>query len=247
MPSGFSYLGKRRSWAPAAPAKRYRKGYTPSVPRRLVNFKYPARTLVRPMSARPSLGEKVPVTFIYASKFSINPAAGGLTGVHVWNLTSLFDPDVTGVGHQPVNFDQFAAMFEKYQVYRCEVKVSTIVSASQQIFGASLNDFATTNADPSVYTENGQTQWKLLDNAGSGQARGDITMDVDIAACQGMTKAQFLADDVFRADFGTSPAENIYLHVWLCDLASGDPGASACWIELRFHAVLEGSKLNALS
>lgn len=48
---------------------------------------------------------------------------------------SLYDPDYTGIGHQPLRFDQLAAMFNQYRVRSARIKITfavgdTSVSAS---------------------------------------------------------------------------------------------------------------------
>jgi hypothetical protein len=48
---------------------------------------------------------------------TVNTLTGtGTTGQKVFRLNSLFDPDLTGVGSQPMCFDQLAAVYQKYLV-----------------------------------------------------------------------------------------------------------------------------------
>lgn len=49
---------------------------------------------------------------------SYNPNA------QVYRINSLFDPDLTGTGHQPMYFDQIAQIYQKYLVYYFVVKMS---------------------------------------------------------------------------------------------------------------------------
>lgn len=50
--------------------------------------------------------------------------SGGTTAVSLsYRLNSLFDPDASGVGHQPMQFDQLAGIYSKYIVYACKVDV----------------------------------------------------------------------------------------------------------------------------
>jgi len=39
---------------------------------------------------------------------------------YVFKANSLFDPDLTGVGHQPTYFDQLAAIYSQYCVLGCK-------------------------------------------------------------------------------------------------------------------------------
>lgn len=217
------------------------------VRKKVSSYRYPATTGFARIAPRSGSGTEIFSQFIYSEKFTINPPTGGLAGVYVFNLTSLFDPNTTGIGHQPANFDQYAVMFEKYLVYEAEIKVSLANgTTSQLLFGMSISDFPTTNPDPSVYLENGQTQWKMVSEGGANPI-AEQTMHVDIAAANGVTKKQLFADDVYRADFSSSPIENIYCHIWLADVSNGDPGSVGLVTEIRYKAKLMGTKLNALS
>lgn len=42
---------------------------------------------------------------------------------HVFNLGSIFDPDYTGVGHQPAFHDQWATLYNRYRVIGVRYKV----------------------------------------------------------------------------------------------------------------------------
>jgi hypothetical protein len=57
-------------------------------------------------------------------------ATVGLVGnVQKYSLNSLFDPDVTGVGHQPYGFDQLCTStgpYSRYKVIGCKVKITAV-------------------------------------------------------------------------------------------------------------------------
>lgn len=40
-----------------------------------------------------------------------------------WAANGLFDPDVSGAGHQPYYFDQLSAMYRRYQVYGVKIQI----------------------------------------------------------------------------------------------------------------------------
>ena len=209
----------------------------------------PAKALIPRVSSRVGYGSggRAFCEFIYATKFTINPPAAGLTGAYQFTLNGLFDPDITGVGHQPVNFDQVALMFERYHVTRAEVKASVIASGSQQLAGITVSRDVTIPSAFEVFTENGLTQWGHVDNAASGQAVKEFTMSVDLASMWGMTPNQFRGHDRCDALFSANPQEQAYLLCWMCDAQTGDPGASAWAIEIRYFTDVMGSKYNALS
>ena len=61
-------------------------------------------------------------------RYTQTVAIGGGTGVQTHMLTpnSIFDPDVSGGGHQPRGHDQMAAYYDKYRVLSCKVKITFV-------------------------------------------------------------------------------------------------------------------------
>lgn len=66
----------------------------------------------------------IPDKLLTKLKYSQNVILTG-TGlaVAVFRGNSLFDPDLTGVGHQPKGFDQWAALYTRYKVYAGSVRI----------------------------------------------------------------------------------------------------------------------------
>jgi len=50
--------------------------------------------------------------------------AAGNQATYVYRLNSVFDPDFTGVGGQPAGFDQLKALYGRYRVMACKVRIS---------------------------------------------------------------------------------------------------------------------------
>ncbi len=95
---------------------------------------------------------------------SIDGGAAGVVGKHFFRANGLFDPNVTGAGHQPLGFDQLMLMYNHFTVIGSKIRVTftnTDPNASQ-ICGISLTDDATTSINPEVYIENGDTTWLTL-------------------------------------------------------------------------------------
>lgn len=61
---------------------------------------------------------------------------GSLTGTYVFNCNSLNDPDRSGIGHQPMGFDQLKGLYNRYKVYACAYK-ATISSPNTPLWVAS--------------------------------------------------------------------------------------------------------------
>jgi hypothetical protein len=52
-----------------------------------------------------------------------DPGGGNIYVLQQFSLNSLFDPDETGVGHQPRYFDQWSNFYETYRVNGCKVEL----------------------------------------------------------------------------------------------------------------------------
>lgn len=68
------------------------------------------------------------VTLRYTDVKNYDPAAGQ-TAANVYRATSLFDPDLTGLGQQPSGLDQWEAFYNKYYVYKSNIKVELLPTA----------------------------------------------------------------------------------------------------------------------
>lgn len=68
---------------------------------------------------------------IYSDSIVLTPSVGTPTPSYAYRLTSLFDPDLTGIGGQPYWFDQLSAVYGRYQVLGA--KITAIFSYSNAI------------------------------------------------------------------------------------------------------------------
>lgn len=183
--------------------------------------------------------------------FTINPGLAS-AGDYVFSLNGMFDPNITGVGHQPAGFDQYMAIFEAYTVYYATYKVSITNpdSNAYAIHMVHISDVATTNTDPRVYIENGDCQWNIAGNGiGSHSNQSYFSGSVDIAKAQGVTRQNlFNTDPFFAGTSSANPTDQQYLHIVVgpADSASDLPN-QVVTVEICYYARLTGQKLNALS
>lgn len=233
------------------PAKKSSK--KPKFARKFKNFV--SSTRIRPeikVSPSPIVGNRLYSKLIYTETgLQINPGIGGAAAAWVFNLSSLFDPSVTGVGHQPTGYDQLMAIYEQYIVYKVDYKLSLMGpdDTVSVIHGVSLQDQVAVVNDPRQYMENGNTQWRVA--GGDATSSGYISTfsgTVDIAAMHGQTMAEYMGDDVNKGTISTSPVESMYLHAWAAPAdASTDLANQLLVAELVFYCVFTGGKLNTLS
>jgi len=97
------------------------------------SFRRSKRKRFRPRRARTTYLKTFPkqmaVKLTYCDTIAIPNTDTG-TADYRFRLNSIFDPDMTGGGHQPRGHDQWATIFSKYCVIGAKVKVEPIYSSS---------------------------------------------------------------------------------------------------------------------
>lgn len=105
-----------------------------------------------PRSSRFGLGpfpSKRQATFKYAELLDFTLTSG--KGSYQYSCNGMYDPNITGVGHQPMYFDEVMAVYNHYTVISSKIKITPAVS-SLPIFVSILIDDDTTPALPNTTT-----------------------------------------------------------------------------------------------
>jgi len=131
-------------------------------------------------------------------------------GRFVFNLNSLFDPDLTGVGHQPYGYDQLAVLYNRYRVIGTSWHVSCLKQSAPVVLAALPANETTTMLTCSEMRENPRTKFI---NQNPGAAVKVLSGYTSIPSLVGRTKAQYMADDRYQADVTSNPAEFARLNI----------------------------------
>lgn len=59
----------------------------------------------------------------YHEDVSLNPTTGGIPAVYLFSTNGLYDPNITGTGHQPRGFDQMMSLYDHYFVDEAVIEV----------------------------------------------------------------------------------------------------------------------------
>lgn len=107
--------------------------------------------------------------FRYCSAISID-AAATVFGKYTFSANSLYDPDVTGTGHQPLGYDQWSEFYNHYTVMSSKISVTFVcretVSPStldDAVVGICLmDDNSIPFADVNTMREQGRARFKYM-------------------------------------------------------------------------------------
>lgn len=159
----------------------------------------------------------------------------GLFQTQLMNLNSIYDPDRSGVGHQPLGRDQWADWYNRYRVYRVDYTITlTDLDESQPAIVAVINQNgipAYTNVaafeQPGAYV-------KQLAPVG-GMNKTTIKNSVYLPRLNGKTSAAYRANDDTQALFGANPAEVLTQAITVAPVIAGSPVNVGYTINYVYH------------
>lgn len=187
----------------------------------------------------------------YVDRITINPGIGSFAE-HIFRANSCFDPDYTGVGHQPKTFDQFMALYQHYTVIGARIKVKplrttgdtndTVLSLWGCTLMARFNDVAT------MYADNGLSSILESRMIGSRKTRHtglvyNLNKSSDALTCSYSAKKFFKAKAIIdesqhKGTDSTNPTEDVFFSVWAVPPdGSSDAAAQTYLVEIEYITV----------
>lgn len=167
----------------------------------------------------------------YADTFQLSTLGGG---VYRFNLNSIFDPNRTGVGHQPYGRDTLATLYNRYRVFRVSYSLSFYNSSSSAKVAVCPANIEMGASTVSEIMENPQSKWAIQLPGGQQKV---IKGSISLPALTGRTKTQYMADDRYQAEMSASPAELLILNIFGGTI--NDTGVTIdCAINLTYHVEL---------
>jgi len=202
------------------------------------------------MFTRQPIVNRITRTFGYSETQNFTTGAVSLVGTQqVWRLNSLFDPNFTGVGHQPYGYDQFNTLYSNYKVHKVKVKMTWFDVAGPNIMavmraGGSYDGAAGVQgktADVVAETPGGVVR-NLTE---TGKQAVVIEQEFSIPAILGMSQQEFEGSNGFDKSpasvVGANPFLSAYLYIGISDNAVDAGGrAATCRTEITFYAQLWG-------
>lgn len=160
----------------------------------------------------PSFPQQMKVTMAYYDTHEIS-LSSGLANDYMYRLNSIYDPNITSVGHQPQGHDQWNQFYNRYRVDSVIAEVTwPYVTAD----GASINCVILANNSVTPITLATVANESPLGKSGdftTGSKPLKLRRRYDLAVINGVSRTKYLTDDTFSAVFGGNPNENLTLHV----------------------------------
>lgn len=186
---------------------------------------------------------KQKLTYCEAIQLDPGIAAGA---AYVFAANGLFDPNITGTGHQCAGFDQLMQLYNEYVVTASWIKiVATNTDAnSQQIVGISFLDKNATSSDVRQYIEQGNSKWNVIDVYKSGSPL-TLTHEANI---RNVSTQDIFNEDNFAGSASSNPVDTHFWHLFAApvDLATNTAPVQVI-VEIQYEVYFRDPQFVALS
>jgi len=233
--------GSRKRKSTPLRTGRYRKKakttmvtYTPT-PRRYIPLGKPASNVAR---------------LRYCEHVVLNAGTGGIAE-YVFRINSLFDPDFTGTGHQPMGFDQFGAFYSRYVVIGAKVNIrvtqggTAVAYGPGSITGAYISPgSAAAAADLISLLEQGRSNSTMVAHAFT-KGNDNLSFNINFSPKRffGITNIKDNIDNI-GAVTSANPSTLAYLHIFTgsMDTAAFDPGVQHLIVTIEFLCLFDSPR-----
>ena len=131
--------------------------------------------------------------------------------IHQFAANGLYDPDLSGTGHQPYGFDQLASIYNDYRVHGCQIKLTGRMLTSSTS-GVVMIGF---NGSPAYPTALGQAMESVKNKYRivNFQDIFHLSKYAKINNIFGKSNAVIRADPNYAAGYGANPATLAYGYI----------------------------------
>ncbi len=162
--------------------------------------------------------------------------AASSQGFYIYRANSLFDPDFTGVGGQPIGYDQWKVLYQKYRVIAVGIEVEAVSNTDGGVglLAVGPSSLSTTFASAEEVAGLRHSKACVFSDAGKP---AKISMLWHISQLYGVSDEVILAEDGYAALITANPASQYYIHV--NTEMNTTTGEAMVWTKLTYYARLE--------
>lgn len=197
-----------------------------------------------------SLPDRLFVKLVYRE--SVSFSGSGTLEDNVYRGNSLFDPNLTGAGGQPMGFDQWSALYASYTVMGSTIEVTGQFNSGTGTgarVGVTPTNFSTVygttdydRAEEQPYTRSCAL---TMGAAGIGQSR-PLKSYMSTAKMIGVVQPAVQIEDAYGALVSANPTNTWFWHCWTYPPAGGDKSVIVN-VKITYFAVFETRNQLAVS
>jgi hypothetical protein len=149
----------------------------------------------------------------YVDTYLLSISSGSIAK-QVMYVNSVFDPDNSGTGHQPLYRDTYAGIYDQYAVVsaKCKVKFMNLSSGDSLICGMVIDDDASTSTTANTLCEQNHGQHTILPPISGSLSSHTFTFDWD---CKKILGIDPFASETYKTPVASNPTEISSLLLWV--------------------------------
>lgn len=172
----------------------------------------------RMIVSRNPVARQAIVTMRYCTAFQLDPGAAGIRAFRKMSCVSIYDPDVTGTGHQPHGHDTYQLLYNHYKVLGSKCTAIFSPAGNQAGPGTMVcaikldDDLAEPPSDIQNVIEGPDCVYDVASNADAGRNVIRLTKTFSPVKFLGVSKEQWRS--AASANFGQNPTEQAYFNIF---------------------------------
>lgn len=185
--------------------------------------------------------------FRYVDTVGLNPGLTNTVAYHTFSANGMYDPDITGVGHQPRGFDEYMQFYNHYTVIASKIRLTFATVSATTTGYAYVGVMATAAATPEITDIN-----TIMENKATNSKVNSVMGTRPRIVSKGLSISKYFGQKVLQEDAnaGTNaanPTEQVYWQIFAATNNSGttDPDWIRVKVEIDYIAILHEPKLIA--
>ncbi len=184
------------------------------------------------------LGSSQKATLTWGLKIQVNPGT-----TFVFSANSVYDPNVSGVGHQPRGYDQLIALYDHAVVTKCKIEIWSVSVGSPLLLTTTVRDTSTVSADYRDQLEVNPSKHVMLGRNGYEGTYHSMIVHPN----KFLGRASPLSDPDLKNSAVAGPKEQAYIHLSNDNFGGIAGDAAECFVKITYDAVFIEPRLPALS
>jgi hypothetical protein len=169
-------------------------------------------------------------------------SSGVTPGLNVYSANGLYDPDITGTGHQPRGFDQLIALYDHYVVMKskCVVEFMGSSGASNlgQVGGVQLQSSSTAQSDYIDYAEQARCLFGITPRTlTSGGLTEPLRHEMHFDAHSFMGIPDPISATKLQGTVAANPSDQAFYHVFAQTIDGSTSGSQYALVSIEYDAV----------
>lgn len=153
----------------------------------------------------------------------LNPGVGGTVDYNTWSANGLYDPNITGTGHQPMGFDQIMQFYENYCVIGAKIQIQFISADDSygQVCGLQSTLYTTLSSNVEQLIENGNCKWAISSRNQSSTKKG-LVLSMSISPKKLLNMSDYRDNNSLWGTASANPTDQCYFQAFCAPIQAAD-------------------------